>query len=97
MRPKPTAKRRAYAVTVPIVCHRLVTIRRRLKATLIKLAKHDRRTLSAYVEKLLENHVASYSVESKGLRLCDRRRERHLRAIITPALPEEWPGKQARS
>jgi hypothetical protein len=28
-----------------------------LKAKLEKLAKHDRRTLSAYVEKLLEDHV----------------------------------------
>jgi hypothetical protein len=55
MRPKPTAKWRAYAVTVPIVCHKLVRVRRKLKATLIKLA------------------------------------------IITAALPEEWPGKQART
>jgi predicted HicB family RNase H-like nuclease len=29
-----------------------------LKATLANLAKQDRRTLSAYVEKLLEDHVA---------------------------------------
>jgi hypothetical protein len=28
-----------------------------LKAKLEKLAKHDRRTLSAYVEKLLVDHV----------------------------------------
>jgi hypothetical protein len=28
-----------------------------LKAKFEKLAKHDRRTLSAYVEKLLEDHV----------------------------------------
>jgi mRNA-degrading endonuclease RelE of RelBE toxin-antitoxin system len=30
-----------------------------LKAKLEKLAKQDRRTLSAYVEKLLEDHVES--------------------------------------
>ena len=30
-----------------------------LKAKLEKLAKKDRRTLSAYVEKLLEDHVAA--------------------------------------
>jgi hypothetical protein len=29
-----------------------------LRPKLEKLAKHDRRTLSAYVEKLLEDHVA---------------------------------------
>jgi hypothetical protein len=32
-----------------------------LKAKLEKLAKEDRRTLSAYVEKLLEDHVADAS------------------------------------
>jgi hypothetical protein len=32
-------------------------VRPSLKAKLEKLAKHDRRTLSAYVEKLLEDHV----------------------------------------
>jgi hypothetical protein len=32
-------------------------VRPRLKATLIKLAKQDRTTLSVYGEKLLENHV----------------------------------------
>jgi mRNA-degrading endonuclease RelE of RelBE toxin-antitoxin system len=32
-------------------------VRASLKAKLEKLAKHDRRTLSAYVEKLLEDHV----------------------------------------
>jgi hypothetical protein len=32
-------------------------IRPALKAKLEKLAKGDRRTLSAYVEKLLEDHV----------------------------------------
>jgi hypothetical protein len=32
-----------------------------LKAKLEKLAKEDRRTLSAYVEKLLEDHVGSAS------------------------------------
>ena len=34
-------------------------IRPALKAKLEKLAKKDRRTLSAYVEKLLEDHVTS--------------------------------------
>ena len=32
-------------------------VRPTLKAKLEKLAKEDRRTLSAYVEKLLEDHV----------------------------------------
>jgi hypothetical protein len=32
-----------------------------LKAKLERLAKEDRRTLSAYVEKLLEDHVESAS------------------------------------
>ena len=32
-----------------------------LKAKLQRLAKEDRRTLSAYVEKLLEDHVESAS------------------------------------
>jgi len=32
-----------------------------LKAQLERLAKEDRRTLSAYVEKLLEDHVESAS------------------------------------
>jgi hypothetical protein len=32
-------------------------VRPSLKAKLERLAKHDRRTLSAYVEKLLEDHV----------------------------------------
>ena len=36
-------------------------VRPALKATLEKLAKEDRRTLSAYVEKLLEDHVKSVS------------------------------------
>ena len=36
-------------------------VRLALKATLEKLAKEDRRTLSAYVEKLLEDHVKSAS------------------------------------
>ena len=36
-------------------------VRLALKATLEKLAKEDRRTLSAYVEKLLEDHVKSGS------------------------------------
>ena len=34
-------------------------VRPALKAKLEKLAKEDRRTLSAYVEKLLEDHVKS--------------------------------------
>ena len=34
-------------------------VRPALKAKLEKLAKKDRRTLSAYVEKLLEDHVKS--------------------------------------
>jgi hypothetical protein len=36
-------------------------VRPALKAKLEKLAKQDRRTLSAYVEKLLEDHVKSAS------------------------------------
>jgi hypothetical protein len=32
-------------------------VRPGLKAKLVKLAKQDRRTLSAYVEKLLEDHA----------------------------------------
>ena len=36
-------------------------VRPALKAKLEKLAKEDRRTLSAYVEKLLEDHVKSVS------------------------------------
>jgi hypothetical protein len=36
-------------------------VRPALKAKLEKLAKKDRRTLSAYVEKLLEDHVKSAS------------------------------------
>ena len=36
-------------------------VRALLKAKLDKLAKQDRRTLSAYVEKLLEDHVRSTS------------------------------------
>ena len=36
-------------------------VRPALKAKLEKLAKEDRRTLSAYVEKLLEDHVKSGS------------------------------------
>jgi hypothetical protein len=38
-------------------------VRPALKAKLEKLAKEDRRTLSAYVEKLLENHVDQLNVE----------------------------------
>ena len=36
-------------------------VRPTLKAKLEKLANQDRRTLSAYVEKLLEDHVKSGS------------------------------------
>jgi hypothetical protein len=36
-------------------------VRPTLKARLAKLAKEDRRTLSAYVEKLLEDHARSTS------------------------------------
>jgi hypothetical protein len=36
-------------------------VRPALKAKIEKLAKQDRRTLSAYVEKLLEDHVKSAS------------------------------------
>ena len=36
-------------------------VRPALKAKLEKLAKEDRRTLSAYVEKLLEDYVKSAS------------------------------------
>ena len=36
-------------------------VRPALKAKLEKLAKEDRRTLSAYVEKLLKDHVKSGS------------------------------------
>jgi hypothetical protein len=36
-------------------------VRPALKAKLEKLAKEDRRTLSAYVEKLLEDYVKSIS------------------------------------
>jgi hypothetical protein len=36
-------------------------VRPTLKARLEKLAREDRRTLSAYVEKLLEDHVRTAS------------------------------------
>jgi hypothetical protein len=36
-------------------------VRPALKAKLEKLAKEDRRTLSAYVENLLEDHIRSAS------------------------------------
>ena len=44
-------------------------VRPTLKAKLEKLAKEDRRTLSAYVEKLLEDHV-------KKTATCQERRSR---------------------
>ena len=40
-------------------------VRALLKAKLEKLAKQDRRTLSAYVEKLLEDHVRSASQQRR--------------------------------
>jgi predicted HicB family RNase H-like nuclease len=39
--------------------HMNLRVRPALKAKLEKLAKEDRRTLSAYVEKLLEDYVKS--------------------------------------
>jgi hypothetical protein len=42
-----------------------VRIRADLKAKLEKLAKEDRRTVSAYVEKLLEDHVENASRRTK--------------------------------
>jgi hypothetical protein len=42
-------------------------VRPTLKAKLEKLAKEDRRTLSAYVEKLLEDHVIEASSGKTGL------------------------------
>jgi hypothetical protein len=41
-------------------------VRPALKAKLEKLAKEDRRTLSAYVEKLLEDHAKSASQIASG-------------------------------
>ena len=38
-----------------------LTVKLTLKAKLKRLAEEDRRTLSAYVEKLLEDHVRSAS------------------------------------
>jgi hypothetical protein len=40
-------------------------VRALLKAKLDKLAKEDRRTLSAYVENLLEDHVRSTSQQRR--------------------------------
>ena len=40
-------------------------VRALLKAKLDKLAKQDRRTLSAYVEKLHEDHVRSTSQQRR--------------------------------
>jgi hypothetical protein len=39
-----------------------------LKAKLEKLAKQDRRTLSAFVEKVLDEHVESASSREKRLK-----------------------------
>jgi predicted transcriptional regulator len=44
-------------------------VRPALKAKLEKLAKEDRRTLSAYVEKLLEDHVDRLNVERERRRV----------------------------
>ena len=41
-------------------------VRPALKAKLEKLAKEDRRTLSAYIEKLLEDHVKSVPQITSG-------------------------------
>ena len=41
-------------------------VRPTLKAQLEKLAKKDRRTLSAYIERLLEDHVTSVSQTTFG-------------------------------
>ena len=41
--------------------HMNLRVRPALKAKLERLAKEDRRTLSAYVEKLLEDYVKSLS------------------------------------
>jgi predicted DNA-binding protein len=41
-------------------------VRPGLKAKLEKLAKQDRRTLSAYVEKLLEDYVTEHEVVRRG-------------------------------
>jgi hypothetical protein len=43
-------------------------VRPALKAKLEKLAKEDRRTLSAYVEKLLEDHIDQLDVEREPRR-----------------------------
>ena len=45
-------------------------VRPTLKAKLEKLAKEDRRSLSAYVEKLLEDHIRSAptALEHRGER-----------------------------
>jgi hypothetical protein len=52
-------------------------VRPTLKAKLEKLAKEDRRTLSAYVEKLLEDHVKD--VSQPGV---DRKREANRRSAM---------------
>ena len=48
--------------------HMNLRVRPALKAKLEKLAKEDRRTLSAYVEKLLEDHVDQLGVEREPRR-----------------------------
>ena len=47
-------------------------VRSAIKAELGKLAKEDRRTLSAYVEKLLEDHVGSASQAEQRRRVKGR-------------------------
>jgi hypothetical protein len=49
-------------------------VRPTLKGKLEKLAKQDRRTLSAYVEKLLEDHIRSAPTgrEHRGERRANR-------------------------
>ena len=42
-------------------------VRPSLKAKLEKLAKQDRRSLSSYVEKVLEDHVKARQASSKGV------------------------------
>jgi hypothetical protein len=49
--------------------HMNLRVRPALKAKLEKLAKEDRRTLSAYVEKLLEDHVDQLNVERERRRV----------------------------
>jgi hypothetical protein len=56
------------------IAHINLRVRPSLKVKLEKLAKRDRRTLSAYVEKLLEDHVTEQ----------ERRREKQALKEPTP-------------